>query len=238
MSRPNLYRSRAKNSPKLDNVRVGKDIKVDKEGDVEPGSGGISTFAQSSHTWKYPWLLPENAELGDGLGAKNDHGGHWLIIPAAEISLDGYKHLLSELNGRCEKVNRAREVFGELREVDVLPEPANSDKSVRMVYSALQAVHNGNIPIKDWDENDYTYIAILAKALDSGKLSLKDAVTSGPKSTKEQRFIAEAATEFMSAERKISSADEDEMADMDNDHALLKAVLKLDDTESTLYVWV
>ncbi|PCH44758.1 hypothetical protein WOLCODRAFT_124051 [Wolfiporia cocos MD-104 SS10] len=216
MSRPDTYRSGNASSPRFDNVRA-SDIKVDKEGN-----------------WSHPWLLPKNAELGNGLGAKNDHGGHWLIIPTTEISLDGYKHLLSELNGRCEKVKRAREAVGELHEADVLPDPVNSDKSVRILYSALQAVHNGNIPIKDWDENDYTYIAILAKALDSGKLSLKDAVTSGPKSTKEQRFIAEAATEFMSAERKRSGVGEDEMADMDNDHGHLKAVLKLDDTESTL----
>ncbi|KZT09407.1 uncharacterized protein LAESUDRAFT_723168 [Laetiporus sulphureus 93-53] len=122
----------------------------------------------------------------------------------------------------------------------VPPPPASThqSKSVRFVVDALSAVHHDRTPIADWDENDYAYIGVLATALDSGKLGLDDVAWKGPGSetSKEQRFIAEAVVARMKTEREAvkDHKDEDEEADMNNDHAVLLSALNLNHPENPL----
>ncbi|KZT09408.1 uncharacterized protein LAESUDRAFT_607747, partial [Laetiporus sulphureus 93-53] len=105
MARPNLYRSGNTTSPRFDNVRKGKDIQVDKNDNVILGSGGVSTFTAAQQGWKpqSTWILPGTANIGSHLKALNDHGAHWLIAPASEMSFNAYVDYLKPLNSMCHK---------------------------------------------------------------------------------------------------------------------------------------
>lgn len=112
-----LYRSGNSTSPKLDNVREGKDIPAGADmarntdvvqiakadGSFETRAMGQSTFANLA-PGKNIWRLPAGTNLGDmGLRALNDQGEHWAIQPMENLSREAYQWALEQANRLFEK---------------------------------------------------------------------------------------------------------------------------------------
>ncbi|CDO74246.1 hypothetical protein BN946_scf184536.g1, partial [Trametes cinnabarina] len=88
------------------------------------------------------------------------------------------------------------------------------------------------IPVAGWDENDYAYVAELAKELENGTLPLSQLIWQEDNSaregwTREGAFVATAVSASMDAASARAAGNEDEEADANNDHAYLREVLKL-----------
>ncbi len=95
-----LYRNGNSNSPRLDNVRVGKDVELDENGMIDPNkplsngkAPGIST-TDEPQVGKYWWRLPANSDMPEGLRWLNDEPGHWALQPSRIMSLEEYLELL------------------------------------------------------------------------------------------------------------------------------------------------
>ena len=91
-----LFRSGNAGSPRVDNVRLGKEV-TDPSGIIYPGQG-VSTFESIGGEGKW-WKLPAGTELPDGLQFFNDHDAHWLIQPAHPMTVDEYKDLARQIQG-------------------------------------------------------------------------------------------------------------------------------------------
>ena len=92
----NVYRLGNAGSPKLTNVRIGKDVIVD-DGIVIANGMGMS-LSSSTSGWKgHIWLLSEGIELPEGLMLINDHGNHYSLAPTEDMPLDVYKELLERV---------------------------------------------------------------------------------------------------------------------------------------------
>ncbi|TBU27992.1 hypothetical protein BD311DRAFT_778598 [Dichomitus squalens] len=245
MDHPNLYRAGNTTSARFDNLRP-QDIDVDKDGFVNPGGdGGISTFSNKRAEWpdRTTWVLKSSTPLVPGLIASKDLrvDGHWLIQPSQRMKRDAYVDHLKDLNSKAVRYDRLppKEVVEAESEVSVLAaQSANADRATRFVYNALAAVVHKRVPVDEWDENDYEYIALLARALEDGTLELS-ALLWGPEGEaaewkRAKAFTASAVAAYMAQEavRVKASGNEDDESDMANDHAYLHALLKLDDAEN------
>ncbi|KAJ7431861.1 hypothetical protein B0H11DRAFT_1835729, partial [Mycena galericulata] len=242
MAHPDLYRSGNTTSPRFENVRLGKDVIV-KDDKVGPNSGGVSTFSQKDAKWaaKTTWILQHTTPMIAGLTAHNDHGIHWLIAPDAEMPFETFKSHLETLNTHAvhyvAHVKEAHTVEAEMRVQVLATQSAHPDRATRFVYNALAAVARGDVgvPGGDWDENDRQYVAVLARAVEEGTLQLS-ALVWDPQAalggwSRAKAFAARAVSAYMASEAADvkASGDEDGGADAANDHAYLRAILKLDD---------
>lgn len=90
---PTLYRSGNASGPRLDNVRVPKDIVVGPMGLVHPNTGGLSSFSTISGPGVW-WSLPANFPIPPGLCLKNDRGNHWLLEPAVSMPYNSFVNQL------------------------------------------------------------------------------------------------------------------------------------------------
>ena len=81
-----LFRRGNAGSPRMDNVRLDKDIAVYEEDNTiwvretvgeEMKSGGISTFSQKG-IGKNWWKIDAGTEIPQDLELVNDRGNHWL----------------------------------------------------------------------------------------------------------------------------------------------------------------
>jgi hypothetical protein len=91
---PDLYRGGNASGPRMDNVRVPKDIDVDGNGMVYPNMGkGLSTFDtfNGDKNW---WKLPANYSIPSTICLKNDHGNHWLWEPAVPMRYTDFVNAL------------------------------------------------------------------------------------------------------------------------------------------------
>ncbi len=95
-----LYRGGNASGPRLDNVRIGKDVFPNDQGLIGPSylgpqgePPGISTF-ESPKGAKNWWKLPGGTELPSGLSLINDHGDHWTLGPAWDMTEQTFKDLL------------------------------------------------------------------------------------------------------------------------------------------------
>lgn len=213
------------------------------------GTGGISTFSsrQAGLTPDNTWILRRYSALSPELNARNDYGGHWSIEPSHTMPLEKYLKALRELNFSAEKAPPRKIVDTDTDsqpksplDLDLPRHSTHSSESVRAVCNALATVYYDRVPIRNWDENDYAYLGILAVELNSGRLAL-DQVTwdeSEKYTTKEQRCVARAVVGYMKAERARVKplADGDLRLDLKNDHSLLAVALKLNDVKNPLAV--
>jgi len=215
-------------------------------------TGGVSTFSKLDKKWKFPFILKSSATISDNLTAVNDHGNHYSIEPTHRMPKSEYDGYIKELNSIAKLVTAAATDAGEeLHGLDTLPSPArvstHPSKSVRFMTSALAAVYHDRPQISDWDENDYTYIGVIAAEISTGNLPL-DSLRwqgAGHETTKAQRFVAQALVSHMKAERDAApqrALEDDEdiddvYAELDNDHALLRSILELDDEANPLSKW-
>jgi hypothetical protein len=89
-----LYRLGNASSPRMDNVRVGKDIETyDRNGDtwVQARSGGVSTFSSPiggvGNLAKNQWKLDRGYSYDPLLYVVNDHGNHYNWEPNRDMPL-------------------------------------------------------------------------------------------------------------------------------------------------------
>ncbi|KAI5831197.1 hypothetical protein K523DRAFT_301085 [Schizophyllum commune Tattone D] len=234
-SHPDLYRAGNTTSPRFDNVRP-NDISI-SGGNVGPGSGGISTFSRKDPTWanNKTWVLQRTTPLIGGLKAINDVGMHWLIAPASKMPFQTYVGHLRELNSRAVRYDRLRSEDTDSEAIELAVQSAHTDRATRFVYNALASVVHKSTAIPDWDENDYTYVAVLARALEEGSIQLSELVWDEEGGwSKAKAFVAHAVSAHMAEEEANvkRTGDDDAEADAANDHSYLKAVLKLDDAQN------
>ena len=102
-----LYRRGSASSPRMDHVRVGKDItSFERDGVlwVAARSGGVSTFS-SQGVGTHWWRLPRGYTYPDTLVAVNDHGNHYNWEPSADMPFAEYVTLLAAVHPHCIKVS-------------------------------------------------------------------------------------------------------------------------------------
>ncbi|PPR06823.1 hypothetical protein CVT26_003849, partial [Gymnopilus dilepis] len=189
-----LYRAGDSTSPRFENVRP-HDIPV-FEGKVYPGTGGVSTFSTIYSNWpaKIGWELPSETALGPDLTAVNDFGTHWCIEPTTDMPLERYITALSTLNSKV----FPQEPASGVPEIDLPKQSDNPSIHVRVLYKALSTVAREKISIAGWDDNDYTYLAILAGALHSGEVELPSlSYTPGSLLVKRQAIVATATAIYI-----------------------------------------
>jgi hypothetical protein len=98
-----LYRRGNASSPRLDHVRVGKDILAfERDGVlwVTAGTGGVSTFAHPGVGLHW-WRIPRGYTYPERLRVVNDHGDHYLWEPRADMPLTAYVALLATVHPHC-----------------------------------------------------------------------------------------------------------------------------------------
>ena len=180
------------------------------------------------------WILQRITAIDPGLKAVLTSGAHYVMSPAETMSFEDYKRRLTMLNTRTVRANQVNVTISE----SIAPERKSThrNKSVRFICDALATVYHDHISIEDWDENDYEHIGQLVVALNAGEIELSEVTWSeGASVTKAHRFIAKAVRAFTKAERaKRQPKDEDEEAEMLDDHAVLTASLMLDEPENPL----
>lgn len=96
----NLFRSGNRTSPKMDNVRP-QDIPtltINGVVSVQPGTGGISTFASAHNLSPTVWKLNSGYPYNGNLVVAPDHGNHYLWSPRITMSLTDFKALLLLVN--------------------------------------------------------------------------------------------------------------------------------------------
>ena len=151
------------------------------------------------------------------------------------MTLTTYKNHLRELNARAVRYDQLQSADTKVEAIELVALSAHADRATRFVYNALAAVVQKSIAIADWDENDYAYIAVLARGLEDGSIQLSELVwTEEGGWSKAKAFVARAVSAHM--EHEVAAVklaeDEDAEADAANDHAYLRAVLKLDDAQN------
>ncbi len=106
-----LYRLGNARSPRIDVVRVPKDITaIDQTGIlmVRAGNKGISLFNKKDikrvQLGGWVWEIKKGTRLPAGLMYINDHGGHYCIAPTRSMRLSEYKSLLSTLTSKCQRL--------------------------------------------------------------------------------------------------------------------------------------
>ncbi|KAI0784764.1 hypothetical protein C8Q75DRAFT_368873 [Abortiporus biennis] len=175
-----LYRAGNTTSPRFDNLRP-QDIPV-VNGQVRPNTGGISTFSVRDSAWgaNRTWVLQRGTLLGPDLQARNDRATHWSLEPSRAMPRDTYVAALTVLNGgavRFDRIPQARDASAPGTFALELPIEFNHEsEQVRNVYQGLASVARNKVPVEDWDENDYTHIAIIAQSLHSGETEFSELV--------------------------------------------------------------
>ena len=101
-----LYRRGNASSPRLDHVRIGKDILAfERDGMVwvTAYSGGVSTFARPGFGLHW-WRIPRGCSYPDALLVRNDHGDHYVWEPHVDMPLTAYVTHLATVHALCIKV--------------------------------------------------------------------------------------------------------------------------------------
>ena len=100
----NLYRFGNANSPKLDNVRPGKD--VDVVGDTVIANGkGMSLLNIYDPNRDFVWRLNKGTKLPELLELIKDTDHHYLLAPTENMSMEEYRNLLLEVAATMNQVN-------------------------------------------------------------------------------------------------------------------------------------
>jgi hypothetical protein len=108
-----LYRQGNMTSPRMDNVRLDKDIATFEDlgviwvletivDDLSPG--GISTFANPGRGKNW-WRLDADIDIPNRLKLINDRGNHWLWQPSQVMTLATYQDALRIIGSSFYKIN-------------------------------------------------------------------------------------------------------------------------------------
>jgi len=101
-----LYRRGSASSPRLDHVRVGKDIDAFERDSilwVRGRSGGVSTFSRPGFGPHW-WRLSQGYIYPGALDIVNDHGHHYSWEPNVDMPLATYGALLAAVHPHFIKV--------------------------------------------------------------------------------------------------------------------------------------
>ena len=101
-----LFRRGNAVSPRLNHVRIGKDVEAfvrDGVDWVQAGSGGVSTFSSPGpgSSW---WVLPAEFEYPDDLVVVNDHGHHFSWEPRFDMPLAYFVEILESMETAFRKM--------------------------------------------------------------------------------------------------------------------------------------
>lgn len=221
-----LYRFSNTGASRFDVVRPDVDI-VAVNGIVQPTGGGISVFPspQLCGPTSSIFALQTAAPLPDGLTLVQDLDSHCLLAPSREMPFADYKHALAQLNSSATAVSGNAEAAFALA-----PRSRSPKTALRFVYKALVAVWRERVAIDGWDENDYAYVALLARDLDGGQLTLDDLrwTPESPGWTRRGAFTAQALRAFMAWSDAKAVGDETLEMDAGNDNYYLESILRLD----------
>ncbi len=102
-----LFRAGNAGGPRLDHVRLNRDILVHQRYGVvwvRSRSGGISSFANLKPWGGIWWRLPAGSLHSDLLLVYSDHSDHWVWEPAQDMELDRYTAMLAALNPQFTRV--------------------------------------------------------------------------------------------------------------------------------------
>lgn len=108
-----LYRRGNANSPRMDNVRLDKDIATYEQGGKtwvketaleRLAPGGISTFSVQGQGKNW-WKINAGVEIPQDLELVNDRGNHWLWKPSLTMPLEKYKQALQTIGQSFYKVS-------------------------------------------------------------------------------------------------------------------------------------
>ena len=107
-----LYRRGNSNSPRMDNVRLDKDIGIYQKNGIiwvketigNLKSGGISTFSIQGRGRNW-WKIDAGIEIHPDLELINDRGNHWLWKPSQTMPLEKYIKALRAVNQFFNKVS-------------------------------------------------------------------------------------------------------------------------------------
>jgi hypothetical protein len=111
LSQADLFRLGNASTPKLDNVRE-VDVELFERNGIQmvrANGKGISLFTEAGIArlkGGWLWKIPHGTPMPSGVALFNNHGTHYVICPIADMTLDGYKALLSNLALRCERVRK------------------------------------------------------------------------------------------------------------------------------------
>ncbi len=102
-----LYRRGSALSPRMDQVRAGKDISLFERNGVlwvAARSGGVSTFSIRGvgRNW---WRLPQGYSYPNELHIVNDHGNHYNWEPNMNMPFSDYVALLAAVHPHFFKVS-------------------------------------------------------------------------------------------------------------------------------------
>ncbi|MFT3780530.1 MAG: hypothetical protein QM790_00850 [Nibricoccus sp.] len=112
-----LYRFGNATSPRLDHVRVPRDIPttpINGVAFVQPGQHGISLMtkerAEKTPGTGWVWLIAQGTHLEPGLKIVKDSDTHYFLAPSVLMPLDEFKGQLARLAARCKRVWRQNPV--------------------------------------------------------------------------------------------------------------------------------
>lgn len=111
LAQVDLFRVGNSESPRMDRVRINKDIDIYEQNGipmVRANGKGISLFTeeeiQQTRFEGWAWKIPHGTPMPNGLGLFNDHPGHFMLCPISSMPVDEYKALLSKIALTCERV--------------------------------------------------------------------------------------------------------------------------------------
>jgi hypothetical protein len=102
-----FYRRGNASSPRMANVRIGKDIvtfQINGIDWVAARSGGVSTFSVQGFGTNW-WLLPAGFDYPDELLVVNDHGNHYNWEPSIDLPLADFITFLENVEPAFQEVS-------------------------------------------------------------------------------------------------------------------------------------
>ena len=110
LAQEDLYRLGNATGPRLDNVRPGDVTTYERNGVmfVQATGVGISLLTEDSAARRSGWLwrIPKNTHLPTGLALNHNTAAHYFLCPVADMTMDRYRALLSEVALHCERVRK------------------------------------------------------------------------------------------------------------------------------------
>jgi hypothetical protein len=160
----------------------------------------------------------EVSGLGPDLTARNDHGSHWLLEPSKEMSFSKDKASLAALSATHVDDQKPQNS----QSIQLPPHSNNQSGHIRFLYEALRDVVQEKVHIDEWDDNDYTYISILALHLHLNTEKELDnfIYTPGEPFTKQQVLVAEATSAYIKKKDSEYGYGEDDGDDGGDDDKL------------------
>jgi hypothetical protein len=210
------------------------DAKYNSELCLVPGTGGISAFSQKDPAWQdnKTWVLCSTSSLDPDLKAINDYGIHWSIQPSKVLTIQQYKAALSTVEADVVPFHSLLQnpVTG-LGNYDTSNNYGQHSKAVIIVSDTLRTVSQERIRVANWDDNDYTHLAILANCLNAGLIRLSSLVYHQSDSSlllKKQAVAGAATMAYINVMEEKIMENEDDEAEWANDYSLLWSALSLD----------